>query len=569
MKLMDFKKKKTSMHRKLLLYMLTLVLVVDMFIAAGLFFVGQFSTTTEKYSNNLTFQNEFYTRQIEKFFDDLSMMNEMLANDSSAIIDNYLNEKGIHISALNDSQLYTEGVQETLFPKLKEELLKADASGAFIMLNATVNTGEANSDKSRTGLYFQRSTLDRTDETLLLFRGSAELGRKNNIMPHRKWRLEFKIDFVHQIKSFFNETIVKEKKSVLTDIFTLNGTSEEAMAFITPLFGADGTYYGICGFEISKNYFKDFFAQPTRLEQLTCTFSKTAEDGKIDCENIFWAGVLGGYSLSPGGTLVPKKMNDSLTELLGENTFIAAKNEVTICNTPYTLVVMQPKSEFDKTVAVNVTRIVLVCFLLVFSAVVLCIIFSKKFVSPVIKSLEKIHMQEHSGTKSDIIEINDLFVYLAEQDRLRDLETENLNRQNEELAIVTENLNRQNEELAIATENLKRQNEELAIVTENQTSEIDKRQTEIERLAYSRKNEIDPDNYEAFKIGLKELTKTEKTVFNLYLQGKTAKEIADILNIRESTLKFHNHNILEKLGVSSRKQMLRYATLLKQETQNK
>lgn len=131
-------------------------------------------------------------------------------------------------------------------------------------------------------------------------------------------------------------------------------------------------------------------------------------------------------------------------------------------------------------------------------------------------------------------------VYLAEQDKLRDLETENL----------------------------KRQNEELATVTENQTNEIGKRQAEIERLAYSRKTEIDPDDYEMFKIGLKELTKTEKTVFDLYLQGKTAKEIADILNIRESTLKFHNHNILEKLGVSSRKQMLRYATLLKQEMLN-
>ena len=150
-------------------------------------------------------------------------------------------------------------------------------------------------------------------------------------------------------------------------------------------------------------------------------------------------------------------------------------------------------------------------------------------------------MQEHAGTKSDIIEIDDLFVYLAEQDRLRDLEAETL----------------------------KRRNDELAIVTETQTNEIDKRQAEIERLAYSRKNEIDPDNYEVFKIGLKELTKTERTVFNLYLQGKTASEIVDLLNIRESTLKFHNHNILEKLGVSSRKQMLRYATLLKQETQNK
>lgn len=106
------------------------------------------------------------------------------------------------------------------------------------------------------------------------------------------------------------------------------------------------------------------------------------------------------------------------------------------------------------------------------------------------------------------------------------------------------------------------------IVTENQTGKTDKRQTEIDRLAYSRKNEIDPDNYEAFEIGLKELTKNKKTIFNLYLQGKNAKEIADILNIRESTPPFHNHNIPEKPGVSSRKQMLRYATLLKQETQH-
>lgn len=529
------------MYRKLLLYMLTLVLVVVSFIGIGLFFVGQFSTTTAKYLNNLTFQNEFYTRQVEKFFDDLSMMNEMLATDASAIIDDYLAENEIHISTLNDSQLYSEGVQKALFPKLKEELLKADASGAFIMLNATVNTGEADHKKSRTGLYFQRSTLDRTDETLLLFRGSAELGRKNGIMPHRKWRLEFKTEFVSELKKFFGDTTVKEKKSVLTDIFTLSGTSEKAIAWLTPLYGADGSYYGVCGFEFSLNYFKDYFAQPTRFEQLTCTFSKTRKDGTIDCENVFWAGVLGGYSLKPNGMLAPKKIKDNLIEFTGENNFVAVTKEVTVCDTSYTLAVLQPKSEFDKTVAVNVTRIVLVCFLLVFTAVVLCVIFSRKFVSPVIKSLEKIRMQEHAGTKSDIIEIDDLFVYLAEQDKLRDLETENL----------------------------KRRNEELATVTENQTNEIGKRQAEIERLAYSRKTEIDPDDYEMFKIGLKELTKTEKTVFDLYLQGKTAKEIADMLDIRESTLKFHNHNILEKLGVSSRKQMLRYATLLKQETQNK
>ena len=537
MKIIDFKSKKTSMHRKLSFYMLTLVLVVVAFIGVGLFFVGQFSTTTEKYSNNITFQNEFYTRQIEKYFDDITMMSEMLATDSSAIIDDYLTGNGIDLRALDDSLLHTEGVQKALFPKLKEELLKADASGAFIILDATVNTGEANADKSRTGLYFQRSTLDRTDETLLLFRGSADLGRENGVMPHRKWRLEFRTELVPEIKDFFDEKNL-ERKSMLTGIFALSGTSEKAIAFLTPLCGADNSFYGICGFEISNNYFKDYFAQPTGLDQLTCIFSETTENGVIDCDNIFWAGVLGGYSLKPSGTLTPKKLKRNLTGFSGETDFVAVEKQVTICDERYTLAVMQPKSEFDKTVAVNVTKIVLVCFLLVFTAVVLCVVFSRKFVAPVIKNLEKIRRQEHAEAISDISEIDDLFVYLAEQDKLRDLETDKL----------------------------KRRNDELAIVTENQTAEIDKRQAEIERLAYSRKNEIDPDDYEAFKIGLKELTRTERTVFDLYLQGKTAKEIADALNIRESTLKFHNHNILEKLGVSSRKQMLRYATLLKQET---
>lgn len=105
-------------------------------------------------------------------------------------------------------------------------------------------------------------------------------------------------------------------------------------------------------------------------------------------------------------------------------------------------------------------------------------------------------MQEHAGTKSDIIEIDDLFVYLAEQDKLRDLETENL----------------------------KRQNEKLATVTENQTNEIGKRQAEIERLAYSRKTEIDPDDYEMFKIGLKELTKTEKPFLTFICKAKPQKK---------------------------------------------
>ena len=90
-------------------------------------------------------------------------------------------------------------------------------------------------------------------------------------------------------------------------------------------------------------------------------------------------------------------------------------------------------------------------------------------------------------------------------------------------------------------------------------------QAKVDKLAYSRKNEIDPNDYEYFKMGIKTLTKQERTIFELYLSGKSAPEILEITGIKERTLKFHNGNIYEKLGVHSRKQMLRYAMFYQNE----
>ena len=66
---------------------------------------------------------------------------------------------------------------------------------------------------------------------------------------------------------------------------------------------------------------------------------------------------------------------------------------------------------------------------------------------------------------------------------------------------------------------------------------------------------IDPQQ-EYFLAGLKELTHTERIIFDLYTSHHTTREIMNTLNIKENTLKFHNKNLYSKLGVSSRKQLL-------------
>lgn len=59
------------------------------------------------------------------------------------------------------------------------------------------------------------------------------------------------------------------------------------------------------------------------------------------------------------------------------------------------------------------------------------------------------------------------------------------------------------------------------------------------------------------------LTPTEKTIYDYYVEGKAAKEILVLLDIKENTLKYHNKNIYSKLGVSSRKQMIELACFMK------
>jgi len=67
---------------------------------------------------------------------------------------------------------------------------------------------------------------------------------------------------------------------------------------------------------------------------------------------------------------------------------------------------------------------------------------------------------------------------------------------------------------------------------------------------------VAPERIEAFMAGLKTLTPTEKAIYDAYVARVTTKEIMANMDIKESTLKYHNRNLYGKLGVSSRKELL-------------
>ena len=52
------------------------------------------------------------------------------------------------------------------------------------------------------------------------------------------------------------------------------------------------------------------------------------------------------------------------------------------------------------------------------------------------------------------------------------------------------------------------------------------------------------------------MTPAEKAIYEAYIARVTTKEIMANMNIKESTLKYHNRNIYGKLGVSNRNELL-------------
>ncbi len=55
------------------------------------------------------------------------------------------------------------------------------------------------------------------------------------------------------------------------------------------------------------------------------------------------------------------------------------------------------------------------------------------------------------------------------------------------------------------------------------------------------------------------LTERQQEVLALLVQGNTMKEVAAILKITKRTMAFHKYRIMERLGVSSNAELIRYA----------
>lgn len=566
-----FRHQEWTLKRKLFGYMLLLAALPLLVLVVGLSLFGRLGITEKSMYESLDIQMEILEKDVSTHFDYLAAAGIQLSEDMTGILEQYLKRRQISFKDLEDSDEDLAALQDMMIEPLKQKLLQEDCSGVFVMLDATVNPALEDSSFSRSGLYLQFNGYEMSDKTLLLYRGLAETGKEHGVMPHRKWRQEFRTDHIPEYEEILSQaSLPLEEAYRYTKLITLPGTSEHAMLLVVPMVNKRGAFYGLCGFEISASYFMTYYAQPTKIDHLTCLVAPGDETVLHASEGLS-CGVAGGYYRTPKGELEIRSAGNDMFIFSGDTeSYIGLKRAIELSpnNNETYLTVMMLHEDYKQAVQKSSLQNLILWSLLLFFTVNCCLLFSRQFLTPLLSSLDQIRRGQWDEVQSEIPEINDLFAFLAEKDREHDRlayeysaaqdERDRLIREYETAVEESKKVSRQLELAQERYEQAQRQYEEAQ-------SQVQTAQTEISRLAYSRKTEIDPDNYERFLEGIQTLTPAERKIFEYYLDGRTVKEILVIASIKESTLRYHNQNIYSKLGVNSLKQLLRYAALMRED----
>ncbi len=541
-----FRYSEWTMKRKLFGYMLFLATLLLLAVMIGLFLLGQLGSTKKSTYDALNLQMDFFEKEVSSHFDNLAAAGISLSEDMVFLLETYLAQQNISFHDLTDSDTDIANIQDAMIDPLRQKLLQENCSGIFVMLDTTVNSELADAAYSKTGLYLQSNGYVTATDTILLYRGLAEIGKRHHTMPHRKWQLEFQTDRFPDYSTIVSRPFLPlEQSYYFTDLFTLPGTSEQAVLLTVPMFSSEGFFYGICGFEISKSYFSSFHVQPTKITHLTCLLSRSSES-VLYAEKGLSCGAANGYYRVPNGELFIQKTRGKLLCFSGDTIpYIGIMHSICLSpnNAPLSLTVMMPKSDYDHQLSSNILKNILLWLLLLFFTIICCLYFSRRFLSPILKDLSQLKSDRQHNPKSQLPEINDLFAFLAEQDR----------KYEESLQTLLEEKETFQNELT-----------QLQCKWEQTQNKYKTAKAEISHLSYFQRQEVDPEDYKQFLSGIHTLTPTERKIFDYYLAGKNVKEIIAIASIKESTLRYHNQNIYSKLGVHSLKQLLLYAAHMEQ-----
>ena len=532
-----------AMHRRLIVYTFVLILFLGAVCVGTVTLLGHFANIEEHTAETLTLQLSVFERDITNYFDFVAARGVKYSQELANGLETWLEESGLSFGALNGNPDAIEQLEDALFDISHSALEASDCSGAYYSLNATANPALPGAARSKCGMYIKHAnitTARSANPKLALFRGYAGIAGGRRLDYHNMWALEFDIDMM----PFYDMLMAKADKNLntcflFTDAFGLPNTWEEVMLLCVPIVGSDNTVYGICGFEISQLYFMLRHEPSAAIPRTSGLLARRNEDGRIvDADSGFTCGdtarLSGVFTANATAGFTIYSSKDS--EFIGLETSI----RLSPLEQERMIAILTPKADYDAARSEDMKEKAVILILLVMTAVFGCVVMSRIYVAPILRGL-KLAVDGQEFGVARIQEIDDLLLYLKEQDDMK------------------------REALALELEKARK---EMDTEMENLSAELE----QVRRLSgkqHKGSAAADPAatpnlaEFERFLENLKNLTTAETSIFNLYMQGRTARQIADELFITERTVKFHNGNMYKKLGVSSLKALQIYINMMK------
>ncbi len=454
-----------------------------------------------------------------------------------------LSVTGIHLSEqlTDDGQLLADelGIPlKTLLQQKDPRLLSAQLSallsvarqnacgGVFLVLDAGGENGKL------PGMFIKKtqpvSSASMAAKTYCL-RGSAEIARKHEVELLAQWQMDYdsaELPFLQTVLKGARENpgLPLSRLYYWSGRLRLNGNSETGILLCVPLRLEDGTVYGLCGIEVSDRMFKQLYSPDESAYQSVFALAAPMDGTSLRAEQ----GLIAGNSYLTGSQMTLPLLSSGsegvFSLLIGQrDTYGGLHSRLALYPTdsPYAgeewaMAVLMPQSLLKTAIRGSSTALIAIVALLLVSSLVGCVFISRRYLQPIYQGISSIRERAfESQADFGVAEIDDLFADLARDIRARQDEMEQL-------------------------------------------------RARMDRLTDKKQQEIDPEAFALFLTNLKSLTVTERRIFDLYLEGRAPKEILELTQIKENTLKYHNRNIYGKLGVANRKQLLQFTTLMEQ-----
>ncbi len=525
-----------SMRRRFVMYIISAIALVMSLILLLLNLFGIMNPTNSRIMDVLDTQLLSYADYIEHDYNKAAAHAISFSEQIEATVESFLVNNGITFEGLKNNAEALSALQLKLYNTVYLNMQLAPSSGVFYILDTTVN-GQSD-PQLYNGIYLKYINLyseSTVNNEIALYRGSFSTGKEGNLTFHSGWSNEMRTDFFNNCESEFNEGTYY----ILSPTVDIPDTWERARYVYTPIRDARDNIIGVCGFEVNDLYFQ---------------LSKKANDSKLgqlvgallDEENGSFYGQFSSnrYNATNEETVKFSKRNDGAVFDFGTEKCIGKTQSIKLGNTNFTVALMMTESQYNAQIRRGQMKTAGVILFVVLVALTYCLFMSKKYVTPILRKIDQVKCSREHGGQLKIREIDDLFDFLAQKDVAYEEQLKGLQASKQAA-----------EEEAQRTK----------AAYEKALAEYELAQSEILHLTEEQKKKIVLEDYNFFICNLKTLTPTEERIYQLYLEGKKAQEIAAILGIQENTMKYHNKNIYGKLGVSSRKQLLRFAALKQQE----